>query len=196
MQGPETRASLIASLNEPASEEAWAEFAAIYRPLIIRVATTRGLQYADAEDLAQETMAIVGRSICSFDPKATGSFRGWLRTITRNLVINHLSRGKEPLGSGDSRVQAMLAQQPAPDNPTATLFDSELRRTQFQAAAAAVRAQVNESTWDAFRLTAIDRLPISTVAQQLGKSEGAIRMARCRVMTRLREEVQQYDERE
>lgn len=96
MQDPETRASLIASLNQPASEEAWAEFAAIYRPLIIRVATAKGLQHADAEDLAQETMAIVDRSIRSFDPNAAGLFRGWLRTITRNLIVNHLTRAKEP----------------------------------------------------------------------------------------------------
>lgn len=189
LQGPETRASLIASLNQPASEEAWTEFAAIYRPLIIRVAIAKGLQHADAEDLAQETMAIVGRSISSFNPNAAGSFRGWLRTITRNLVVNHLTRGKEPTGSGDSNVQAMLDQLPTPDGPTATLFDFELRRAQFQIAAAAVRVQVNETTWDAFRLTAIERLPIANVAQQLGKSDGAVRMARCRVMTRLREEV-------
>lgn len=190
MQGPETRASLIASLNNPASEEAWAEFAAVYRPLIIRVATAKGLQHADAEDLAQETMAIVGRSIGSFDPKAKGSFRGWLRTITRNLVVNYLSREKEPRGSGDSKVQAMLVQQAAPQGPTATLFDLELRRMQFHAAAAVVRGQVSESTWDTFRMTAIERISISDVAQKLGKSQGAVRMARCRVMTRLREEVQ------
>ena len=196
MQDPETRASLIASLNEPASEEAWTEFAAIYRPLVIRVATARGLQHADAEDLAQEVMAIVGRSIGSFDPTATGSFRAWLRTITRNLVVNHLSRGKEPMGSGDSKVQAMLAQQPASDGPTATLFDLELRRTHFHAAANSVRGQFSESTWAAFWLTAIERLSIAEVAQKLGKSEGAVRMSRCRVMTRLREEVQKHNENE
>ena len=48
--GPETRASLLARLNDPISDEAWREFAAIYRPLIIRVAVARGLQHADAED--------------------------------------------------------------------------------------------------------------------------------------------------
>lgn len=190
LQDPETRASLIASLVEPASQEAWVEFAEIYRPLIVRVALAKGLQYADAEDLAQETMAIVGKSIASFDTAAVGSFRGWLRTITRNLVVNHLARGKETIGSGDSKVHAMLGQHPASDEPTATLFDFELRRTVFHAAADRLRPQFSDATWASFWLTAIERIPIAEVARQLGKSEGAVRMARCRVMTRMREEVQ------
>ena len=189
MQDPKTRTSLIASLNDPASAEAWTEFAAIYRPLIVRVALAKGLQHADAEDLAQETMSIVGRSIGSFDPETAGSFRGWLRTITRNLVVNHLARGKETMGSGDSKVQAMLNQYPAQAEPTTTLFDMELRRSRFYAAAGRLRSQFSESTWSSFWLTAVERKSIAEVAQQLGKSEGAVRMARCRVMTRLREEV-------
>ncbi|TWU58987.1 ECF RNA polymerase sigma factor SigE [Rubripirellula tenax] len=187
MQGPETRASLIASLNQTASREAWDEFAAIYRPLIIRVASAKGLQHADAEDLAQEVLAIVGQKIGDFDLDHGGSFRGWLGTITRNLVVNHLSRGKGPIGSGDSAVQAWLQQIPQPADPTATLFDLELRRCQFQAAAEKVRPQFSEATWDAFWLTAVKRVSIAEVAKLLDKTEGAVRMARCRVMTRLRE---------
>lgn len=193
LQEPKTRASLIAKLNLPNSGEAWSEFVAIYRPLIVRVAVARGLQHADAEDMAQETLSIVGHSIDSFRPEGDGSFRGWLRTITRNLVVNHLTRRKEPAGSGDSKVQAMLAQQPAAEGETATLFDLELRRSQFHAAAEKVRPQFSEATWAAFERTAIDRKSIAEVAAELDKSEGAIRMARCRVMTSLREEVQRQD---
>jgi RNA polymerase sigma-70 factor (ECF subfamily) len=54
MNGPETRESLLASLNSPVADEGWREFAAIYRPLIFRVAVAKGLQHADAEDLSQE----------------------------------------------------------------------------------------------------------------------------------------------
>ena len=48
MQGPETRESLLARLNSPQSDEGWREFAAIYRPLVYRVAKAKGLQHADA----------------------------------------------------------------------------------------------------------------------------------------------------
>ena len=75
MQGPETRLSLLAKLNDPASEEAWAEFASIYQPLVYRVARAKGLQHADAEDMAQQVLAVVSSAIGRFDADGDGSFR-------------------------------------------------------------------------------------------------------------------------
>ena len=45
---PDTRASLIARLAEPADMEAWTEFVEIYLPLLYRLARQKGLQHADA----------------------------------------------------------------------------------------------------------------------------------------------------
>ncbi|MBB3207388.1 RNA polymerase sigma-70 factor (ECF subfamily) [Rhodopirellula rubra] len=185
MQGPETRTTLIGKLNEPASEEVWREFVTIYQPLVIRVSMAKGLQHADAEDLAQEVFSIVKRSITSFRSRGSGSFRAWLFRITRNLVVNQLTRCKGPVGSGDSHVQQWLSQQPERDNETASLFDLELHRQQLQRAADEVRPLVEPDTWDAFWMTAVEGKSISDVARSLGKSEGAVRMAKCRVTARL-----------
>jgi len=185
MNGPETRESLLASLNSPVADEGWREFAAIYRPLIFRVAVAKGLQHADAEDLTQEVLAVIERSLGSFD-SSRGSFRGWLYQITRNLVVNHLTRGRGPVGTGDSNVARILAQHPQPNDDTATLFRLEYRRTRFQQVTSIVRAEFHASTWDAFWSTAVDLRSIESVAKELGKSQGAVRVARCRVLDRLR----------
>ncbi|MCA9168791.1 MAG: sigma-70 family RNA polymerase sigma factor [Planctomycetales bacterium] len=183
----ETRTSLISQLKDPTAQTAWGEFVEAYRPLIVRVARAKGLQNADSEDLAQDVLTIVGRSIAHFVPGSPGSFRRWLRTVTRNLVVNHLTRSKGPVGSGDSAVQQMLLQIPVDDDPTGTLFDLELKRSRFQSASAIVRAEFSESTWLAFWQTAVEQLSIQTVAERMGKKQGAIRMARYRVVHRLRE---------
>lgn len=185
MQGPETRESLLARLGSPQSDEGWREFAAIYRPLVYRVAMAKGLQHADAEDLAQDVLAVVQRSLDQFDP-TVGGFRSWLYQITRNLVVNHLTRGRGPIGSGDSDVQRLLSQRPADDDQTATLFRLEYRRVRFRNAATMVKSEFSDATWSAFWLTAVELQSIGSVAEQLGKSEGAIRVARCRVLDRLR----------
>ena len=185
MNGPETRESLLASLNSPVADEAWREFAAVYRPLILRVALAKGLQHADAEDLTQEVLATVERSLGSFD-SSRGSFRSWLYQISRNLVVNQLTRGRGPVGTGDSKVAWILAQHPQPNDDTATLFRLEYRRARFRQAASVARAEFHESTWDAFWLTAVESRSIESVAEELGKSQGAIRVARCRVLARLR----------
>ncbi len=188
MLGPETRVSLIGKLNDPASDEAWTEFARLYRPLVIRIARAKGLQHADAEDLAQEVLATVGRAIGSFDADADGSFRGWLFTITRNLCVNHLTRPRGPIGSGDSEMQRMLQEQPA-DEATVTLFQIEHRRLRFQQAAEQIKSQFNESTWLSFWLTAVAGRSIESVANELGKTNGAVRVARCRVLAKLKETI-------
>ena len=192
MQGPETRASLIGRLGDPASTEAWAEFTEIYRPLVVRVARAKGLQHADADDLAQDVFTIVSRAVESFDPAANGSFRGWLFTITRNLCVNHLSRSRKPIGSGDSDIQRLLLQQPA-DDATVTLFEMEHRRVRFRRAAEGLKQQFTDSTWLSFWLTAVDGKSIDAVAQQLNKSSGAVRVARCRVLARLKDKLRDED---
>lgn len=185
MNGPETRESLLASLKGPVADESWREFAAIYRPLVFRVAVAKGLQHADAEDLTQEVLAVVERSLDSFD-SSRGSFRSWLYQITRNLVVNHLTRRRAAVGTGDSNVARMIAQHPQPNDETATMFRLEYRRARFQQAASIARAEFHESTWDAFWLTAVELRSIESVAEELGKSQGAVRVARCRVLDCLR----------
>ena len=199
MHGPDTRASLIANLSDQASQEAWREFDAIYRPLVIRVAVAQGLQHSDAEDLAQDVFTRVERAVSSFVSTGEGSFRGWLYQITRNLVVNHLTRGsfsgnRGPIASGDTDVQRMLTQQPAPENETATLFRLEYRRARFQQAAAAVRNQFSDSTWQCFWLTATEGRSLESIAEELDKSNGAVRVARCRVLAAIRDYIQDNDQ--
>lgn len=190
MNGPETRESLLVSLNGP-TDARWHEFTALYRPLIFRVALARGMQHADADDLTQEVLLIVRRSLDSYDA-SKASFRSWLYQITRNLVVNHFTRGQEPAGSGDSRVARLLSQQPDLQDETASLFRLEYRRACFQHAAAQVEHEFQPATWQAFWLTAVEQQSIARTAAQLGRSPGAIRVARSRVLGRLRHVVAEY----
>lgn len=194
MQEPDTRASLIAGLSDPASEEVWTEFVGIYRPLIYRVARAKGLQDADAEDVTQGVLTRVRRAVASFESQGPGSFRRWLYQITRNLVITELTRGpfsgnRGPVASGDSEVAKLLQQVPEATEETQSLFRLEYRRVRFQQAAETVRDQVSESAWQCFELTTTENRETKDVAEQLGISIGAVRVARCRVLARIREQI-------
>ncbi|CAN5910000.1 sigma-70 family RNA polymerase sigma factor [soil metagenome] len=189
---PTTRPSLLVRLRDPNDGRAWEEFVEIYTPLIGRVARARGLQVADAEDLAQEVFRAVARAIDHYDPDpARGSFRAWLFRIARNLAINLLTaRHRHPQGTGDSDFQAILEQQPAPDIEETRLFDDEYRRSLFRWAADQVRPEFRESTWQAFWRTGVEGQPPQAVAKELGISVGAVYIARSRVMARLRSQIE------
>ena len=185
---PATRQSLLARLKNPRDEQAWAEFVAIYTPLIERLARAKGLQAADAADLAQEVFRAVAGAIDRFDPDpARGSFRSWLFRIARNLMINLLAaRRVRPQATGDSDVQELLDRVPAPDGAETALFDVEYRRRIFLWAADQVRGEFRASTWQAFWLTTVEGQDPCTAAQAIGISVGAVYIARSRVMARLK----------
>jgi RNA polymerase sigma factor (sigma-70 family) len=192
---PATRQSLLVRLKDSRDEQAWVEFVAIYTPLVDRLARARGLQAADAADLAQEVFRAVAGAIDRYDPDpAKGSFRGWLFRIARNLMINLLAAQRiRPRATGDSDVQELLERVPAPDSAETALFDIEYRRRIFLWAADQVRGEFRPSSWKAFWLTAVEGEDPKAAARASGISVGAVYIARSRVMARLRAVIEQVE---
>ncbi|MEM9825722.1 MAG: sigma-70 family RNA polymerase sigma factor [Planctomycetota bacterium] len=193
-QLPQTRQSLLIRLRDR-SDDAWSEFVDVYERAIIGYACRRGLQEADARDVAQEVFAAVSRKLPTWDSDSNrGSFRGWLFRVTRNIAIDRIDQlARGPIDGGGSHAARMLDAEPETDPSDGRAFQLEVRRKIFQWAAEQIRPEVQETSWRAFYLTSVDGMKPSEVAEQLGVSAGAVYAAKFRITARLRELVSRFD---
>ena len=194
---PETRDSLLVQVRSPANREAWDEFVLTYRPVIYRLARHKGLQDADAQDLAQRVLMAVASAIGSWE-KSNESvrFRHWLRRVARNAILNVLTRQPQDRAAGGTSVQELLLEQPSADPHALADIELEYRRELYLRAARIVRDDVEPHTWRAFELTVIENRSIDEAAIELDKPVGTIYAARSRIMRRLRKAVQELEREE
>ena len=108
---PETNESLLFHIRDAEDTAAWERFVAVYRPAVYRLGRRRGLQDAEAEDLAQQVMINVSRAIGQWQKDAArGTFRSWLLRIAKNAFVNAVSRTSQDAARGGSTVMQQLAQ--------------------------------------------------------------------------------------
>lgn len=190
---PETRHSLIQRLQDGGDNAAWEEFASIYRPVIVRIALRKQMQFDDAEDLAQQVLLLVLKNINKWksDP-ARARFRTWLQTVVRNATMNALSRRPKDQASGGTDSLQQLHQRP--DKADSLSFDLEWQRETLRWVAHQVRGEFESTTWTAFWDTAIEQLPAQEVAEKIGRSVGAVYIARSRVMQRIKQRIAELDD--
>ena len=190
---PKTRVSLILRLQNRDDAVAWNEFLEIYQPVIFRTARRKGLQDADAFDLTQEVLSRVANAVSAWNPDPKkGTFRAWLGTITRNMVVEFFRKNQRLPQTGDhAAIQHLLNQQAV--GPDSKIFEFEYEKAVFQWAAEKIRSRFDESSWNAFWQTAVLDRAVRDVAAELEMTPGAIYIARCRILKCLRETVKKQE---
>ena len=189
-----TSQTLLARLRRgPEDKEAWAQFATRYGAVVFSWCRKKGLQRADAEDVTQEIFVDLCKRMRTFEYDPSKSFRKWLSAMTHHAWVDFLERKRRnPPGTGDSAVGALLEAREAPDELAAQL-DAAAEKELFEEAASRVRLRVEPQTWQAFSLTAIEKLPAADVAKRLGLSIDSVYQAKSRIVALLREEARRLD---
>lgn len=192
---PDTRDSLLIRIADPRDQSAWEQFARIYRPVIYNVARMRGLQDADAQDVAQQVLITVARALPTWERRNESTrFRHWLCRIARNAAVNMLTRRPRDRAVGGDDIRADGQAENKFDGGLDSQLEREYRRQLFRKAAERVRSRADAITWQAFAITMIDGLSIPDAAAQLNRSEAVIYAARSRIIRRLRDAVKQLED--
>jgi RNA polymerase sigma-70 factor (ECF subfamily) len=185
-----TRITLLLRLTQnPADQLSWAEFVRFYSPAIRAWLTHWGLQEADAQDVAQNVLLRLTNKLPQFTYDPTKSFRGWLKTLTHHAWHDFVTEaGYRTRGSGDTSVLDQLQSIEAREDLTARVeatFDKEL----LEMALLRARERVADTTWQAFKLVALDGIPPQTAADQLGVRVSQVYLNKHRVQKLVQKEI-------
>lgn len=169
-------------------QDAWQRLVHIYGPLVSSWISKAGLDEASGADVAQEVWQAVASNLEKFRRSSeSGTFRGWVWTITRNKM-NDLYRKQRglPLAAGGTAAHEMLQLLPEtePDDETG-IHENVL----VQRALELIRPDFEETSWQAFWRMVVDGQPAGDIAMELGLTANAVHQAKFRILKRLREEM-------
>jgi RNA polymerase sigma-70 factor (ECF subfamily) len=189
---PEPSATSLSLLQRIRNGDAsgWQRVVDLYAPLVQHWCRRWGIQPADADDLVQEVFHSAAQGITTFrHDRAGDTFRGWLRVIARHKVLDFWrGRAQHPEAFGGSEALRRLQETPAAaaeDDPE----DAAQTSAVFHRALGFLHSEFEQRTWQAFWRITIDGQSAGDVAAELGMTSAAVRMAKSRVLRRLREEL-------
>jgi RNA polymerase sigma-70 factor (ECF subfamily) len=178
----ETPVSLLERLRQTPDDAAWRRLVQLYTPLLFSWARRAGESDHDAADLVQDVFAILLTALPQFRLQPGGGFRAWLRTITLNKLRERKRR--EAL----ARKVPLTAEPELPDGAE-DFWEAEYRQALTRRALQLMQTDFAPATWKACWECVAKGRPAQEVGRELGISENAVYIARCRVLRRLRQEL-------
>jgi RNA polymerase sigma-70 factor (ECF subfamily) len=187
---PTTRITLLTQLRQdPSGQAGWDEFVERYGRHIYRWCRQWKLQDADAEDVTQTILVKLVRSLRTFEYDPSRSFRSWLKTVAHHAWRDFTDsrQARSAAGNSPQIEELMLTLEAREDlaQKLAEAFDLEL----LEAAKERVRLRVAPHTWEAFRLVALEGLPVAEAAARTRMQVAMVYVARSRVQKLLQEEI-------
>jgi RNA polymerase sigma factor (sigma-70 family) len=191
-----TRYSLLSRLQNWDDQQSWKTFFDTYWRLIYSIALKSGLTEAEAQDVVQETIICVAKDINKFKrDRALGSFKGWLRNLTRWRIVDQL-RKRKPNASGEAAsslggaTSVDVAEIPDPaDDSLELLWEAEWQSNLMEAALERVRRRVKEEHYQIFDLNVVRQWPANKVARILEVNIAQVYLAKHRILALLKKEV-------
>ena len=198
-----TRRSLIMRLGDWKDQRSWDEFYRTYWRLIYSVALKAGLREDEAWDVVQETVLTIAKQSLkgSYDPER-GSFKMWLWNVTRWRINDQFRlRGKAPQTSEktDENAPAREPVENVPDTSShnfTEIWEREWQQNVMKAALERVKAKVSPRQFQIFDYNVLQGLNASDVRRKLGVSIAQVYLAKHRVSSILKKEIEYIREQE
>jgi RNA polymerase sigma factor (sigma-70 family) len=198
-----TRESLLSRLKDWGDQESWRVFFETYWKLIYNSAIKAGLRSVEAQDVVQETVISVMKSIRDFKyDSRKGSFKSWLLQLARWRAMDQLRKrqrqasGREEsaeAGNGEYVKDVDEAVDTA-ESEFETAWEAEWENNLLEAAIDRVRRKVDARHFQIFDLYVQKQWPVWKVAQTLKVNAGLVYLVKHRISNAIKNEIREIKE--
>ena len=178
-----TSSTLLDRLQKNQDPESWQRFIDIYSVMIRRWNKDYGVSATDAADVAQEILMHVFNNITHFQNRHPGGFRAWLRSIARNK-IRKICRKSKPESLHSIGMADLI------DHRSWPKVEDERPELKLRAMEV-VKPEFGPSTWRLFESVFLHGGKPGEIAKENGVTINCVYIARSRVLSRVRQVVQQ-----
>jgi RNA polymerase sigma-70 factor (ECF subfamily) len=184
----ETSISLLERLRLGPDPAAWQRLVDLYTPLIRGWLGRYGISSTDFDDILQEVFGALLRELPDFHHDLRrGAFRRWLRTIALNRLQNFWRTQTRHSGPDP---EPLLGQIEDPASDLNRRWDEEHDRHIARRLLELLEPEFEPTTWRAFQMLVLEGLETREVAERLEITPNAVRIAKSRVLSRFRQEVE------
>jgi RNA polymerase sigma-70 factor, ECF subfamily len=195
-EGGKTSPTLLDRVRDWRDHPAWAEFHERYDPLLHRWCSRFSFDADTSDEVCQRIWVELMARMRTFRYDASRGFRRWLWRLFRSRAIDLLRNRRATQWHSYEAIPSSLLGWRLPEPEPVEIDQTEGQGgmlalvLEAEQAQAAVRARVDEETWHAYWIVAIEDRPIREAADRLGKSYTAIYTGYKRVDRMLRAEGQ------
>ena len=176
---------MILELQAPSSHR-WRIFVLVYSPLLRFWIHRKQVPISAQDDILQESLKSIFLGIGEFARHKfeQGSFRGWLRTIVNRRVADHFRASADCKNAPLKLLH--LIEYPEQRTPEDLLAEETALKELEARALQLIRESTTERTWQMFWLSTVEQVPTAEIAEQFQVTTAAVRVAKARVLCRLR----------
>ncbi|MCA9048955.1 MAG: sigma-70 family RNA polymerase sigma factor [Planctomycetaceae bacterium] len=184
-----TSVRLLNEIRDPADDDAWTRFDAVYRSFIVGFLNSRGVDVHLAEDVCQSVLKHVYEVMTEgrfAHNGRKGAFRKWLRQV----VASQLGVYRRKAGRIEQCLPESLEERLAEaeeDSELVRMWNEEHNRATIGLVLELLREHTSAESLDIFRRTFIDGVSAEQAAEEFGRTRNAILVAKCKVLRKARE---------
>lgn len=191
-----TTSTVLERLHRFDDRDAWADFADRFRAPIERFARKQGLNEADSEDVAQETLLGFAQAYREngYD-RTKGRLSHWLFGIAWRRIDRVRRQGQRAVVERTASDDVTNFWAGIPDDAAASqAWDLEWEQALMERCLLRAKAEVQAQTYRVFEMLVLEKKSVDEVVSELGVTRNAVYIAKHRVATRIKELVAELED--